>query len=291
MSAPSTIAIPRAPVFSRPTFLMCAPDFYDVRYVINPWMEGNISRSSRALAVTQWQALYAALSRFADVQLVAPHPGSPDMVFAANAGLVRDGNVVLSSFLHPERQAEEDHFRAWFAGLGYDVHELPRETPFEGEGDALFTADGSVLWAGYGWRTAAASLARLREIWPAEVIPVRLVDPRFYHLDTCFSPLANGDVMYFPAAFDAASLALIESYYAPERRIAIGEGDAVRFACNAVNIGSTILLNEISPALRAELESRGFLLVETPLSEFLKAGGAAKCLVLRLSELEVTHLT
>jgi ornithine--oxo-acid transaminase len=276
-------------VFQKPTFLMCPPDFYDVRYVINPWMEGNISRSSRELAVAQWEALYATLHQFADVLLVAPSPGSPDMVFAANAGLVREGRVMLSSFLHPERQEEEEHFRAWFAAAGYEVIELPRDTPFEGEGDALFTADGAALWAGHGWRTSESSLAAVGQLWATEVMRLRLVDPRFYHVDTCFCPLANGDAMYFPGAFDAASLALIEAYYPPERRIRVEEADAASFACNAVNIGQTILLNEISPGLRQTLEARGFLVVETPLSEFLKAGGAAKCLVLRLSELAVTH--
>ena len=277
------------PAFLKPTFLMCPPDFYDVRYVINPWMEGNISRSSRALAVEQWERLHATLQRFAEVLLVPPADGSPDMVFAANAGLVLNGQVVLSSFLHPERQDEEEHFRAWFAAAGYQVHELPRDTPFEGEGDALFTPDGAHLWAGHGWRTSEASLARVAEIWPTEVMHLRLVDPRFYHVDTCFCPLANGDAMYYPGAFDAASLALIEACYPPERRVIVAEHDATCFACNAINIGHTILLNEISAGLRAELESRGFLVVETPLSEFLKAGGAAKCLVLRLSELSVTH--
>ncbi len=277
------------PLFERPTFLMCAPDFYDVRYVINPWMEGNVSRSSRELAVRQWTGLHTALAQFADVLLVPPAPGSPDMVFAANAGLVREGHVVLSSFLHAERQAEEEHFRAWFAAAGYQVHRLPRDTPFEGEGDALFTADGALLWAGFGWRTSEASFASIRRLWGAKVIPLRLVDPRFYHVDTCFCPLSNGDAMYFPSAFDADSLSLIEQSYPAAKRIPVAEGDALRFACNAVNVGATILLNEISAELRRELETRGFQVVETPLSEFLKAGGAAKCLVLRLSDLPGTH--
>jgi N-dimethylarginine dimethylaminohydrolase len=285
----SAVTAVRKPVFEKPTFLMCPPDFYDVRYVINPWMEGNISRSSRELAVKQWASLHDALAQFADVLLVPPAPSSPDMVFAANAGLVREGSVVLSSFLHPERQEEEEHFRTWFAAAGYEVHELPRDTPFEGEGDALFTADGARLWAGHGWRTSEASLARVGSLWSTEVMRLRLVDPRFYHVDTCFCPLANGDVMYFAAAFDAASLALIEACYPAEKRILVEEEDAVCFACNAVNVGQTILLNEISGGLRARLEARGYQVVETGLSEFLKAGGAAKCLVLRLSELGVTH--
>ena len=154
----------------------------------------------------------------------------------------------------------------------------------------MFTADGSRLWAGYGWRTSIASHALLQELWPAcEVVSLRLVDPRFYHLDTCLSPLANGDILYFPDAFDAESRQRIEAFYPAHRRIAVEEEDALRFACNAINIGATIVLNQISPALCATLDARGFTIIQVALSEFLKAGGAAKCLVLRLSELPVTH--
>jgi ornithine--oxo-acid transaminase len=276
-------------VNGRPTFLMCPPKLYDVNYVINPWMEGNVHRSSREQAATQWERLHAALSRIAQVLLVDPQPGSPDMVFTANAGLVRNGMVALSSFHHLERQGEEPHFRKWFHESGFAVREIPRATPFEGEGDALFEADGSRLWAGHGLRTKEDSHWHLTDMWGLEVIPLGLVDPRFYHLDTCFCPLSNGDVMYFPAAFDAASLARIEARYPVEKRICVSEKDALRFACNAVNVGRTILLNEISADLCAELQSRGFRVVQVELTEFLKAGGAAKCLVLRLSEMDITH--
>jgi N-dimethylarginine dimethylaminohydrolase len=269
---------------TRPTFLMCPPKLYDVNYVINPWMKGNVHCSSREQAASQWEKLHAALSSIADVLLVEPQPGSPDMVFTANAGLVRDGIVALSSFHHPERQGEEPHFRKWFADSGFAVREVPRATPFEGEGDALFDADGSRLWAGHGLRTRAASHHFLTQTWDIEVLSLGLIDPRFYHLDTCFCPLSNGDVMYYPAAFDLASRALIEAHYPASHRIAVTEADAFRFACNAVNVGRTILLNEISLQLCVELESRGFTVIQVKLSEFLKAGGAAKCLVLRISD-------
>ena len=267
----------------RPTLLMCAPHLYDVNYVINPWMEGNLHNSSRERAFTQWQALHDALRPHAEVLLIEPEPGSPDMVFTANAGLARDGVVAVSSFFHPERQAEEAHFRRWFAQAGYRVIDLPRSTPFEGEGDALFSADGKRLWVGHGTRTDAASHEALRGLWSAEVVGLRLIDPRFYHLDTCFAPLSNGDLLYFPAAFDAASLAAIESFYTPQQRIAVAEQDAVRFACNAVNLGRTIVLNHISEDLRQRLTARGFHVVQVELSEFLKAGGAAKCLTMFLT--------
>jgi N-dimethylarginine dimethylaminohydrolase len=277
------------PATNRPTFLMCPPRLYDVDYVINPWMAGNVHRSSRQQATAQWERLHSALSAIAHVLLVDPQPGSPDMVFTANAGLVRDGIVALSSFHHPERQGEEPHFRRWFHESGFEVSELPRATPFEGEGDALFEADGSRLWAGHGPRTREDSHWHLIDLLALEVVSLRLVDPRFYHLDTCFCPLSNGDVMYYPAAFDAESQKRIEARSPASKRICVSEADALLFACNAVNVGRTILLNKISTDLRIELQSRGFHVIEVELTEFLKAGGAAKCLVLRLSEMDVTH--
>jgi ornithine--oxo-acid transaminase len=278
-----------SPATGRPTFLMCPPTHYEVNYVINPWMTGNVHRSSRLEATEQWEQLHSALRQIARVELVEPQPGSPDMVFTANAGLVRDGIVALSSFHHQERQGEEAHFRRWFSESGFTVRDIPRVTPFEGEGDALFEADGTRLWAGHGPRTREDSHRRLTDLWGVEVESLRLIDPRFYHLDTCFCPLSNGDVMCYLPAFDRESQLKIEARYSRKQRICVSEDDALRFACNAINVGRTILLNEISDELSAELELRGFQIVQVKLSEFLKAGGAAKCLVLRLSEMKVTH--
>jgi len=276
-------------VSSGPAFLMCPPTLYDVNYVINPWMEGNVHRSSRQNAIHQWEQLRAALAGLARVELVEPQTGSPDMVFTANAGLVRKGVVALSRFLHPERQGEEPHFHKWFDDSGFTVRVMPQSVPFEGEGDALFEADNSRLWAGYGMRSRETSHPYLKDTWGVEVISLRLIDPRFYHLDTCFCPLFGGFVMYYPEAFDAASQVNIEFRYPEEKRIAVSLQDALRFACNAINVGKTILLNEVSPQLSGHLGALGFRVIQVPLTEFLKAGGAAKCLVLRLSEMEATH--
>ncbi len=250
---------------SGPAFLMCSPDLYEVNYVINPWMEGNVHASSKREAAAQWEQLRSAIARFARIELVKPQPGSPDMVFTANAGLVRHGVVALSRFLHPERQGEEPHFGKWFGDSGFAVREMPRGTPFEGEGDALFEWDGSRLWAGHGVRTLQCTHQWLMDIWKIEVVSLRLVDPRFYHLDTCFCPLFGGYVMYFPKAFDAESLAKIEERYPEDKRICVGDLDALRFACNAVNVGRVIVLNEISAELSMRLEDLGFSVVQVPL--------------------------
>lgn len=269
---------------TRPTFLMCPPKFYDVNYVINPWMSDNIHAVSRERAAAQWHQLHHALSQIAEVVLVEPQPGSPDMVFTANAGLECDGIVVLSSFFHPERQAEEPHFRNWFQSAGYTVIDLPRATPFEGEGDALFakTPTGTCLFAGYGLRTLLSSHDALSHAWNVPVISLELIDPRFYHLDTAFAPLEGGVVMYYPPAFSPAAVAAIQAAYPADKRIEVQESDALRFACNAISVGRHILLNQISRELTTRLESLGFITTQVDLSEFLKAGGAAKCLVMRL---------
>ncbi|BAZ52118.1 hypothetical protein NIES4103_47770 [Nostoc sp. NIES-4103] len=265
-------------------FLMCAPDHYDVDYVINPWMEGNIHKSSRDRAVDQWQQLYHVLKQHAIVDLVKPQLGWPDMVFTANAGLVLGDNVVLSRFLHKERQGEEPYFKQWFEENGYTVYELPKDLPFEGAGDALLDREGRWLWAGYGFRSELDSHPYLAKWLDTEVLSLRLIDERFYHLDTCFCPLANGYLLYYPGAFDAYSNRLIEMRVAAQKRIAIIEADAVNFACNAVNVDSIVIMNKASDALKTRLGNVGFQVIETPLTEFLKAGGAAKCLTLRVTE-------
>ena len=264
--------------------LMGAPDHYDVDYVINPWMEGNIHKSSRDRAVDQWQKLFHTIKDRAIVDLVTPEIGWPDMVFTANAGLVLGKNVVLSRFLHKERQGEEPYFKAWFESKGFTVHELPKDLPFEGAGDALLDREGRWLWAGYGFRSELDSHPYLAKWLDIEVLSLRLIDGRFYHLDTCFCPLSGGYLLYYPPAFDSYSNHLIEMRVPAEKRIAINEADAVNFACNTVNVNQTVIINEASADLKRRLEDAGFEVITTPLTEFLKAGGAAKCLTLRVTE-------
>jgi lysine-ketoglutarate reductase/saccharopine dehydrogenase-like protein (TIGR00300 family) len=265
---------------------MCPPDWYEVDYVINPWMEGNIHKSSRDAAVAQWQGLYQILQRNAQVEKIVPQSGLPDMVFTANAGVTVGRRFVLSRFLYRERQGEEEHFKKWFKKHGFEVFELPADLPFEGAGDALLDRQGACLWAGYGFRSELDSHPYLARWLDIEVLSLRLIDPRFYHLDTCFCPLEGGSLLYYPQAFDAYSNRLIEQRVPPDKRIAIEEADAVRFACNAVNIGRHLIVNQTSAELRERLAAAGFQTVETPLNEFMKAGGAAKCLTLRLTEPE-----
>ncbi len=271
--------------------LMCAPDHYDVDYVINPWMEGNVHKSSQDRAVEQWQKLHHIIKDHAVVDLVKPQKGVPDMVFTANAGLVLGENVVLSRFYHPERQGEEPFFKQWFEENGFTVYELSKDLPFEGAGDALFDREGRWLWAGYGFRSELDSHPYIAKWLDTEVLSLHLIDNRFYHLDTCFCPLKDGYLLYYPDAFDSYSNRLIEMRVPEDKRIAVEEADAVTFACNAVNINDLVIMNNITDQLEQRITEKGFKVIQTPLTEFLKAGGAAKCLTLRVTEpiLEDVH--
>src|SRR6185437_1756408 len=250
------------------------------------WMEGNIDRANGVLSTEQWNRLHVILGGQGKVELITPLAGSPDMVFTANAGLVLGDQAVLSRFLHPERQSEEPHFREWFQKHGFRVHELPKDLPFEGAGDALFDRVRPLLWAGYGFRTELDTHALIAELLSVEVVSLRLIDKRFYHLDTCFCPLERGYLMYYPPAFDARSNAQIERRVPIEKRLVLDEIDAIHFAANAVNVGETLVLHRASDQLKTQLSTAGFQVFEAPLSEFIKSGGAARCLTLRLDELK-----
>lgn len=266
-------------------YLMCAPDHFDVSYVINPWMQGNVAACCNDLAWRQWDALADAISGVAIVERLSGEAGVPDMVFTANAGLVLQNTVVLSHFRHAERQPEEAHFEKWFSEHGFRVVRLAPHLAFEGAGDALLDRGQDLLWMGHGHRTSVECAPELAGLLDIEVEPLRLVDERFYHLDTCLCPLEGGYLMYYPQAFDEPSRARIAARVPAARRIEVAEADALDFACNAVNSGRHVFLNRASGELAHALAARGFTLRQMPLGEFMKAGGAAKCLTLKLNEL------
>ena len=266
---------------------MCSPDYFSVDYAINPWMAGNEGTLDLERAKDQWQSLHDALAQVAEIELMVPHPDLPDLVFTANAGFILGDKVVPSHFVPQERRAEEPYIKKWFADRGLDLWVLPEDIGFEGAGDCLIDRSGPWLWTGHGFRTEIEAHEYLARWFGREVVSIRLTDPRFYHIDTCFCPLSGGFLLYYPDAFDADSMAAIEQRVSADKRIPVVPDDAANFACNAVNVGRHIFAHSFSKALRKRLQALSFELHEIPLTEFLKSGGSAKCLTLRLSEPEV----
>ena len=258
--------------------LMCEPTHFRIAYEINPWMNRSLG-AVRELAFAQWAGLHAALvSLGVEVPTMTPQPGLPDLVFTANAGLVFRGTFLSSRFRHEVRAKESPFFDAWFAEHGFEVKHLPESAYHEGAGDALFCGD--TLFAGYRTRSDANAHQWVGRELGVRVLPLELVNPRFYHLDTCFCPLAPGEALYFPGAFDAYGQRVLSAHV--PRLVPVAEAEAHRFGCNAVVVGRTVVHNSRCPRMAADLARAGYRSVEAELDEFLKAGGSAKCLTLRL---------
>jgi len=269
---------------ARNRILMCRPDYFTVDYVINPWMAGHEGSLDIDLANTQWQSLRDTIAEYVEIAEIEPQVGLPDLVFTANAGAVYGDKAVASHFMPQERRPEEVHYKKWFRDNGFELLDLDEKIGFEGAGDCLFDRGGPWLWTGYGYRTEIEAHAEIQKFFDVELVSIKLIDSRFYHIDTCFCPLTDGFLMYHPPAFDFDSRIAIETRIPPHKRIIVDTVDAGNFACNAVNVGDTVILHKASNPLKARLMLAGFKVREVGLSEFLKAGGSAKCLTLKLKE-------
>jgi N-dimethylarginine dimethylaminohydrolase len=267
------------PEFNRPTILMCPPDYYGIEYEINPWMSRQ-RQSDAAESRRQWEALKSLLESLgAEIRLLGPQRGLPDLVFTANAGMVVRGRIFLARFRYPPRQLETPVDEAWFRAAGFELREVPDRWSFEGAGDALFCGD--TLFGGYIIRSDAGAIQWVGREAGCRTIPLQLVDPYYYHLDTCFCPASPTEAIWYPPAFDQyAQTAIIENVPV---RIEVNVQEAARFACNAVVVGRHVVVNTGCPQLEADLRQHGFMPHSTPLDEFIKAGGSAKCLTLRLN--------
>lgn len=260
-------------------YLLCNPHHFDVIYEINAWMDVELP-PDKTRAQRQWTTLHHTLIRIGVwVEYVNPLQTQPDMVFTANAGLVRDDKVVLSRFKYKERQGEAPGFEAWFKANGFEVLSLDK-CNFEGEGDALYAGD--VLFGGYGFRTDKEVYPELeRLLGHKKTIVCQMTNPRFYHLDTCFCPLNSTTGFFYPGAFTRETAAEMKSAM---ELFEVPEEEAMHFACNSVVVGKDVVMPAGCPKTCDFLKGSGFTPYPVEVDEYLKAGGAAKCLVLKLQQ-------
>lgn len=263
---------------------MCEPSGFHVRYQINPWMRGNQGKVDSKKAQQQWNSFNHALSLITHCFVM---PGSrewPDLVFTANAALIdpslHSRKALLSQFRYAERRGEESLYGDWLNDLGFEVVKLPPGYSFEGAGDALFDYTGR-LWAAVGPRTDIRSHELIEKHFDCKIEPLVLVDPSFYHLDTCFCPLGSGHCLAYLQAFDSDSQSRIRHVFS-DRLIEITQHEAQAFCANAVEAYGHVFMSECSHRLKQLLSQIGYQVVTSSLSEFMKAGGSAKCLTLAL---------
>jgi N-dimethylarginine dimethylaminohydrolase len=259
------------------SYLMCPPDYFAVQYAINPWMDPD-EPVNTGLAAHQWRQLRETFIRLGHtVRTIAPQPGLPDMVFAANGATVVDGKVLGSRFRYPQRAAEGPAYLSWFTENGYATAVAPQHMN-EGEGDIVF-ADRAII-TGHGFRTDAAAADEVGEFFGLPVLSAGLVDPRFYHLDTALCVLDADTAAYYPAAFDDAGQATLAGHFA--ELIEAKDEDAEALGLNAISDGRHVVLPEQATSLAGQLAEKGFEPIGVDMSEFLKAGGGPKCCTLEL---------
>jgi N-dimethylarginine dimethylaminohydrolase len=253
--------------------LMCSPTYFNIDYSINAWMDIN-NKANKELSQTQWNDLTKNLIKAgATLHYVNPKEKLPDLVFTANAALIYKKTAIVSKFHNVERQGEEEVFFSWFKKNKFNT--IQSEITFEGAGDALFS--GNKLFLGNGFRSDLGVKEYLEYSFPnIKVIQCNLIDPRFYHLDTCFCPLdGNRALIYSPAIdTDLSDLDLIE----------VPEEEAINFACNSVFIRGNIVMPSNCPKTKYTLEQLGYTVYDNDMSEYLKSGGACKCLTLNLDQ-------
>jgi N-dimethylarginine dimethylaminohydrolase len=257
-------------------YVMTPPRFFAVDYAINPWMD-TTNPVDAAVAVSQWQRLqdvYLQLGH--SVELVAPVPGLPDMVYAANGGLIIDGTALVARFKYPQRQQESAAYGAWLQSQGFDP--VYAQYVNEGQGDLLPVGD--VILAGYGFRTELRAHSEIAGVFNRRVISLELVDPRFYHLDTALTVLDDTTIAYYPPAFSYVSRAHLETLF-PDA-IVVDSADAYAFGLNAVSDGRNVVLPAAAAGFAEQLSDAGFEPIGVDMPELLKGGGSVKCCTLEV---------
>jgi len=258
--------------------LMCSPDFFEVIYEINPWMDLSVQPEAQ-VATEQWMSLKANLeSAGALLSFIKPEQGLPDMVYTANGGIVNKNRVMISKFRVKERAEEEKHFEKWFIDNGIEPV-FPTKGYFEGEGDALMAANLLVL--GHGFRSELKVADEVANFMNAnDVLPLELTNPYFYHLDTCFCPLGKNLAFFHKSAFSKESVRAMEKHF---ELFCVPEADAQKFVCNSVVVEKNIVLPSDCRATEDWLKMKGYIVYPTQLNQFLRGGGSAKCLTLYLN--------
>lgn len=270
--------------------LFSRPIDFRVDYQINPYMNSGVDSHN---ALTQWERIVETVSKHTSVQTVdytTYNPGSdvpdiserPDSVFCANHALPIPGTnrFILSTMANEERQGEPAYFERWAQDAGYET--VTVSSTFEGAGDGKWHHGSDILWLGYGQRTSQQAIREITHLVDARVIPLRLVSPAYYHLDTCFTRLGPETALIVSDAFTADGRTQINAVF--DTVHTVPEEDKDTLAGNACLLDdSVVAIEQTNTATIELLEDEGYTVVDVDTSEYRKAGGSIDCLFVPLA--------
>ncbi len=257
-------------------YAMTPPTFFAVEYAINPWMDTSTPVDTH-LAMNQWESLRQTYKELGHtVEMVEPVAGLPDMVYAANGGLLVNGKAVVAKFAYPQRAGEAAAYAEWMDRHGFH----PAETRYVNEGQGDLLVAGSIVLAGYGFRTDRRAHAEVAAAVEMPLVSLELVDPRFYHLDTALAVLDDTTIAYYPPAFSEESRTRLLELF-PDA-IEVATADAYVLGLNAVSDGLNVVHPAAATGFAEQLSDAGFAPIGVDLSELLKGGGSIKCCTLEV---------
>ena len=261
---------------STPHFYMCPPTHYEIKYIINDWMDENF-KVDKLAAIAQWESVCETYEKLgAEVSIIAAVEGIPELTFAGDSILLFEDTAISSNFRFKERQPEVTPMADWFSERGYSIHNLPKGIHLEGNAETILW--NGKMFGGWGIRSDKEAYKRVAEIFDVEVVPLNLKEP-YYHLDTGFCPINADTIAYVPGAFVSESRELVAGL--AKNTIAIDSKEAQMMACNSKTVGDTVVVStKQAPNFVTDVKALGLNVVELELSEFLKAGAGAKCLTL-----------
>lgn len=273
----STINAPEGIKMYNRTLLMCRPNFFRIAYQINPYMDTSLQPDPRKLTEEYKQIVAAHIEAGRTVRFMDPDPDQPDMTYTANQALIRGKKAVLGN-LPPERAGETKFLRPWLEAAGFEVLDCPFR--FSGQGDAVPTGTGAVL-KGREWRSDPRSDDFIREALGYEIIPVHTISDAWYDDDLVFGVIRPGLIAVAWDVLDEPSKQVLRARDDLEF-IDVSLEEAKHFVCNLVSDGQTVVMPEGGPMLAAELESRGFTVIQRSIEQLKLGGGAIRCTTLAL---------
>lgn len=265
----------------RNKFLMADPYYYKVVYKINPWMIPEKWNQLECYAIDSWKKLVSFIKEIGGKITILPsYYDVPDFVFTANLGIILDNKILLSKFKYKERQKEEKYFKEWAEKQNWQIQE--QEYIQEGAGDCIYDPYRQMFWFGYGQRSNEKAKYLISYYFDKPLTSLELINPNFYHLDTCFCPLPNGEILYYPKAFSKKSLVRLKEVE-KDFLIEINDEEAFLFSANAICIDRTIIIGNTSNRLKKILQNKRYEIKEIDTKPFIMSGGSVACLTLKLN--------
>ena len=256
----------------------CGSDHYRVDWTINPPVRpGAVCRSAARAQHERYRSTLRSVG--ASVGALPFLPGLYDSVFVKDVALLgRSSSGALRALLarprHPQRAGEVSARADALEREGFRLAHARH--PLEG-GDVLWTGRRALV--GHGFRSDRRAAREVAAFAHRPALPLQLVDPAFYHLDTALAYLSGGELLVAEGAIARHDLVRLHDLPEVTAVVTVPRAAAMRFALNFVQVGRRVVLAEGGEWVAERLAVWGYEPTLVPLDQYHLAGGSAACLV------------